>query len=459
MQLQLLTITHFANFTQPISFGPLGDFNAIYGDNNSGKSNLLKAVALYFAVLGAGENTSRLQPQTLDRIEGPLAEYLREAFTWKDPQPIRFEAVWKVQQADLERYGLFPEGAFERIETVLELRLLNRAHEVRVEKWMQGDSDLSVLDKARNSQQVVFASQLRRMLSDAKPFTADRPFFPVRFAGRSTEGFTQALRDGLFDARQSLRSDDRRRWALFAELAGSLKTELGPGRWETTFDRAKGTADVIYLASDESVVRVETMGDGAQRLAGLIAEICLAYEPYLCLEEPEWRLSPALQRRLIAAARRMAESGLGVRQLFASTHSPTMAAQGRAFAMERMEGIPTLEAREWVPAVGESAAGSAVRPEPATPELGSLIGLVEELSEMDPDRLVVEAPRAAVAPQRPASSPFAPGSTPAPQPFAPASQTPPPSSAPGASGTSSPTPPGPVKPGNRPAVPWRPGRS
>ena len=50
-------------------------------------------------------------------------------------------------------------------------------------------------------------------------------------------GLTQSLRDALFDARQSLDHDARRRWSLFVRLARELEPELGPGQFDTAFGR------------------------------------------------------------------------------------------------------------------------------------------------------------------------------------------------------------------------------
>ena len=55
MQIVSFTVQGFANFIQPVRLGPLEAVNVVYGHNNAGKSNLLRAVELYFRLLGAGE--------------------------------------------------------------------------------------------------------------------------------------------------------------------------------------------------------------------------------------------------------------------------------------------------------------------------------------------------------------------------------------------------------------------
>src|SRR5436190_1702193 len=56
----------------------------------------------------------------------------------------------------------------------------------------------------------------------------------------------QTLRDALFDARQSLKREERRRWSLFVQLARELEPELGSGAFDTAFDRATGRASLVY---------------------------------------------------------------------------------------------------------------------------------------------------------------------------------------------------------------------
>lgn len=51
MQLQRFQVQGFKNFRTPVVLEELGAINVIHGDNNAGKSNLLEAIGLFFALL------------------------------------------------------------------------------------------------------------------------------------------------------------------------------------------------------------------------------------------------------------------------------------------------------------------------------------------------------------------------------------------------------------------------
>jgi hypothetical protein len=190
-------------------------------------------------------------------------------------------------------------------------------------------------------------------------------------------------------------------------VAGELSTELGDGAWDTVFDRRTGLSDVIWTYGDTSLC-LSDMGSGVQRLAGLLAELSLANEPYVCFEEPEWRLSPDLQARFMRQARQIARAGIGPRQLFVTTHSPAMARGGKPFALELVGGSPTIAQRPWTEdaAVGDSAGDAAANEE--GPDLDQLVGLVESLAELDPEEILEEPeapPPAAASGAKPWAAP------------------------------------------------------
>lgn len=384
MRIESFTVQGFANLVQPVTLGPLEDVNVLYGPNNAGKSNLLRALELYLRLLGTGELVTKAQPQILDKPDAALAELFASSFNRAEPQPVRFDVTWAVREADLTDAGLFPDHPCSRISTTLELRSMNRSVEMRVNKWALAEMDVATMDKSRDPTVVGFAQQIRRLLSDARPFQYDQPVLPYALLGEAGGGFPQSLRDGLFDARNSADPLQRRRWNLFAAVAGTLQEELGQGSWETTFERATGAADLVYMRGDE-VLSLADMGAGVQRLAALLAELSLAQALYVCFEEPEWRLSPDLQARFVQLARRVIRERLGPRQLFLTTHSPILAALGTPFALERGEDGPVVEQKPWELAAGMAAPDPSADPDAS---LDALIGTVEELAEMDVTQVI-----------------------------------------------------------------------
>src|SRR5688500_2245189 len=120
MRLRSFTVQGFANFVQPVSIGPLDEANVVYGPNNAGTSNLLRAVELYFRLLGSGEAVTKTQQQMLDDADPAFSDLLAISFNRKNPEPIRFTVDWTISDKTLEHYGLFGELTCNAISTVLQ---------------------------------------------------------------------------------------------------------------------------------------------------------------------------------------------------------------------------------------------------------------------------------------------------------------------------------------------------
>jgi hypothetical protein len=249
----------------------------------------------------------------------------------------------------------------------------------------------------------------------------------------------QAIREALFDARQAVDRELRRRWSLFAQLAAALEPELGPGQFETAFDRQTGRADLVF-DNGEVAYPIGWLGSGVQHLVALLGSLALTRARYVALEEPELHLAQSLQGRLPDLLATVLASGCGPQQFFVASQSRALDAGDNSFVMERAGAAPQLVQRAW----DESAAATAVsapaqgarpaadrrlstgsgpsatdRPRsgagsPASPagapaagggDLDNLIGLVDQLSGLEPEEIVPQAatagagaPKAAPAP-------------------------------------------------------------
>lgn len=384
MQLLSLSVRGFAKLARPVSLGPIGPVNVIHGPNNVGKSCLLRALELYFRTLGCGEGVTRAQPQILDK---PDPEFLRQVEASRpdgESIPLLFEARWRISPDDFTRYGIIPETSCKTLQTDIEIKASGRTYEVRVVRLEMDGKDVATLDRMKEPSMIVFGQQVRRLLADATPFQQDHAVVPFRFLGRHPPGMPQSLRDALFDARMSRKAEERQRWAVFVDLAQCLRPELGQGNWETVFNRESSKADLIFLKGEETVT-VDRQGEGVQRFLTLLAELCTVQEPYVALEEPEWRLSPDLQKRLLDVATRLVER-MVIRHVFITTHSPTLAQCKHSFEMSLPDGHPHCQNRPWKPQEPEPTQNGAEAP--GAPDLGNLIGLVEDLADLDPDSLL-----------------------------------------------------------------------
>ena len=69
-----------------------------------------------------------------------------------------------------------------------------------------------------------------------------------------------------------------------------LETELGPGEFETAFDRSTGRANLVY-SSSEKTLSLDRLGAGVQRLVALLGSLVLARATVVGVGEPELGLT------------------------------------------------------------------------------------------------------------------------------------------------------------------------
>jgi hypothetical protein len=431
MRLNSFTIEGYKNLTAPITFGPLDDLNALHGPNSVGKSNLLGAIDLFFRLLGVGNHVTRDQLVTMDANEQIEGHPFDDIFNVIDPVPIRWQARLLIPKEELQEAGIEPECPTDVCTISLELSPVAKGAQLRVTQFQMGGIDVG-RETAPLGSQAAFAQTLRAYIAGTYFMQTERSVRSFvlldpyrREPDQVTDGglVPQRVRDDLFDARQSLERERRSRWTLFAHLMGELEPELGPGQFETAFDRSTGRANLVF-ESGESAMAIDRLGAGVQRMVAVLGSLVLVRAGLVGFAEPELGLTPSLQQRLHRAVQTILATPGGPSQLFYTTHSPVLAVGDHTFAMSIQEGAPTVEQRSWegadvlppLPDRAPPAAGTRADPE----DLDALIGLVDQLSEMEPSELVPAGTGAA----RPQSPPTRPANPPA------ATQAPPPGTPP-----------------------------
>lgn len=413
MRLNSFTVEGYKNLTAPVTFGPLGDLNALHGPNNVGKTNLLGAIELFFGLMAIGNQVSKDQFTTLDANEAVPGHPFAQIFTLPDPSPIRLQAELSLPAQELRDANIEPECATDPCTISLALTPVASGAQLRVTQFLLGK-----VDAARDSAGPAgFAEVLRAFIAGTfflqteqsfRPFALLDPYRPGPEGASEPSLVPQRIRDELFDARQSLDRARRARWTLFLRLTRELEPELGPGEFDTAFDRATGHANLVF-DTGAATMPVDQLGTGIQRAVALLGSLVLVRATMVGFGEPELGLTPALQQRFLRAAGTLLATPGGPAQLCFTTHSPVLGAGETAFAMERPEGIPLLEQR---PCEGAGAlpplaatvpAGNDEGPSPA--DLDSLIGLVDQLAEIEPRELVAAAPASRAPQSRAADSP------------------------------------------------------
>jgi hypothetical protein len=413
MRLNSFTVEGYKSLTAPVTFGPLDSLNVLYGPNNIGKTNLLGAIELFFGLLASGNQVSKDQFTSLDANEAVPGHPFEAIFTVPSSSPIRLYAELSLPEQELRDANIEPECSTDPCAIALELTPVASGAQLRVTQFQMGKVDV-----ARDSAGPVgFAEALRAYIAGTFFLQSEHSFRPFALLDPSHPGpegaavpglVPQRVRDALFDARQSLHRGRRARWALFVWLMQELEPELGPGEFDTAFDRTTGRADLVF-DSGTTTMSVDRLGTGIQRMVALMGSLVLVRATMVGFGEPELGLTPSLQQRFMRALGHLLAAPGGPQQLFFTTHSPILSGGETAFAMERSEGAPVLEQRpgenglSLPPLPDLRPAGSGNRPSPE--DLDSLIGLVDQLAEMDPGALVAAAPGGKPPPARPAAPP------------------------------------------------------
>lgn len=423
MRLKSFNVQGFRNLSSSVTMGPLHAINVLHGINNSGKTNMLQAMEVYFRLLRSGNNISKDQVVTLEAAGNPAGYPFDVIFNLQSPGPIRWLAEISIEKAELEEVGIEPQHPTDHLAIGLELAPGLGGAQLRTTRFLLGDVDAATKDPGRDGPVIGFAQQLRAHIARTYALEAGSgapPFALLDVAAAAPEAgglVPQALRDALFDARQSLKREERRSWSLFVQMARELEPELGRGEFDTTFDRVTGRAGLVYDTGD-AAVPVDWLGSGIQKFVALLASLVLSRSMWVGLAEPEVYLSFSLQQRLGRAMEGLAANG-GPQQFFVSSHSTALDDAENSFVLEiQEEGLvitqkpwresgappppPPLPAREPAREFGVSAAPAppveSVAPVAAIaeteaappPDLDALIGLVDQLSELDPGELVAQ---------------------------------------------------------------------
>ncbi len=350
--LQQFEVKGYKNLTRTVTFGPLGRINVIHGENNVGKSNLLQAMDLYFRLLElvAHSHSANHRTRPADRIElvielsafDKLGHPIDEIFNFVNPAPLEMSGTFWFTVEQLRRIGSTSRSG-ESPEISIQASLQAKDVKVQIAYRVSGMlgrmmgqvftflSETRLLRAGKTSSCFVLLGVDRRlMVEDTTP--ANLRIVP------------QALRDALFDAKESQEAVMTRRWELFVEAMKQFEPILGPGWFSTSFDRPNNRADLV-LDRGDTRIPVDLLGSGVQQIVALLGQLLLTPATLVGIEEPELNLRYTLQKQLLGALQEIVASEYGPGQLFLSSHSPAFEAEEHFFGMEIEDGAPTLTRR------------------------------------------------------------------------------------------------------------------
>jgi AAA ATPase domain len=370
MRISWFQVEGYKNLRTPARLDALGPLNALHGDNNVGKSNLLESILLLFVGLGAvrdegeqgpslDERYARGEPAEDTAPDGRPPRRAVRSFHWfasrgmspddifdrSDARPITLQASLSVDPREGD-----PDWMRAPIEVAL--RLTRGDEEVAVEvvrlsradgaDLAGGGGEAAVMDQAFSLAlaRLVKRSRGREIVPRFALIRADRTIA----TGDTAEGAPLAAREplpqelarALHDA--EVATDGRQaRFQRFIASLEAFRPIVGPGQWRMRYDRATDRAE-LWLDSGGEHIPLRLMGSGVQQLAALLAHLLMTGADIVAVEEPELNLRWTAQRVLRDVLHQIVGGGEGPSQILLASHSGQFEDQTPVYFLTRAEG-------------------------------------------------------------------------------------------------------------------------
>jgi len=294
-----------------VELADLSAINVFHGLNDTGKSNLLEALDLFYQLL-------------------PLALQTENATTYfprAELAPYHVDRIFRLEKgkraAKIEWQIRLCPGVWQAtVALTLVLRKTDRndPSELRDDlalelAWPEGrpdEEDLAALAASEAGFNLLPAA--RWLHAEATNGAAAISTAPRR--ARRSPITVDTLKQALFSAAWNLNLERRARYRKIAEL---LQAHFGLAGLETAQDAGEYVVGFQRLGE---ILRLEDVGSGVQQLVLLLSLMLLNPARSVGIEEPEMNLSPKdWQGKLMAIFRELVDSGT-LDQIFITSHSP-----------------------------------------------------------------------------------------------------------------------------------------
>jgi hypothetical protein len=339
LRIDSIRLRGFRNLRQAIALEEMADINVIHGENNVGKSNLVDAIELAFALLGdlamhqwpdrQMEKLLGLRPVDVLPVEAP--EGTMELTLRVKLDPAEGEHIAETTGAQTLRSG----GSVE-----LELILARSAGAFR---WHS-----VVTPSYGRATDAVVARTIKRgpppyKSEDACAFLS-MPSLRSAYGGPTgRDVVSQALLTTLLDAHDARDAREHKLWQRFSDVVvAGLRDSMGEGQLVPKYD-PRSERVTLELHSPSGAIPVERLGGGVQRVIAMAGSLLASKAQIVAIEEPEADLHHSLQLRLRDIFKRIIADELGPKQLLLVSHSPVFVATSHGYAVRNSPQGPRIE--------------------------------------------------------------------------------------------------------------------
>ncbi len=354
MYIYKFTVNNYRSLKN-VDVGDLSPAVIFYGENDSGKSNILTFLDVifqqkYIEEIIQSPNASLVQRRSTGFWEGQIADFSNN-FYLNNQQPIAFSICLKFDRAEVLAIKSLPSSFTDllpknRNEDVLVIEGKvnpvgpDRAEMILIEVKLNKKQFYTNANSPDFLPDAIFASLSvaeRRSIFDSIMNKLDNAFLripPDRFISKEQEAprgthielSAKSLKNWLFQL-----SHDQNGEKIVRQVIQQFNSK----------PFSHGNVSIVRVGEDEIEALIEgkngmklpigRRGSGVQQILTILAYVAQANSPLVGIEELEINLSPETQRKLVTSLLGLINSQSSpVRQIFFTTHSPHIGKRNEA---------------------------------------------------------------------------------------------------------------------------------
>jgi len=364
MYIKSLSVKNYRSLRN-VYIGNLSPVVILYGENNSGKSNVLSFLEQVFKRKREYKELLVDDPGALERqltnFWDGIIENFSDNFYKNTNEPIEFTVIIDFTTPELQALGTFPTKFTDKLA-----KKTHKNHLSLVGKIEQIDSTTARLRidamTINNKDFLIIKDDLPQYLTGFSIKEAGEALdifdrlmrnFNDSFLRISPERFIEREEEIPRGSKLDLEPDKLKNWlfqtnlnrdteGIFQEIVSSFeKTPFQYGK--LSLARLEPILIELYIEQSNSVkLPIGRKGSGVQQVLMILSYVAMTKARFIGIEEPEINLSPKSQKSVYENLRNLVMSaGRVVDQVFVTTHSPVIArrsgAQKRGVWMQKGE--------------------------------------------------------------------------------------------------------------------------